>query len=150
MTSVLSEESFTETHGSGWVLADGREVPGTKYARLVGPRVPDLRGLFLRGINVGRADAFADPDGERTPGSTQGDTTALPKDSFKTDTQGQHNHGNKNVGNGAGRHLTGRHEGPAFGAPKIPPDGSHRHEVVGGDSETRSKNAAVFYYIRVG
>ena len=41
--------------GGRWVQADGRAVPGTKYATYIGTHVPDLRGCFLRGKNYGRA-----------------------------------------------------------------------------------------------
>jgi len=68
-------ESFNPTV-SIWSLADGREVKGSAYSRESGrDRVPDLRGTFLRGLNVGRQDGWQDPAGlNRRPGSMQEDS----------------------------------------------------------------------------
>lgn len=45
-----------------WVLADGRDVTGSRFQKaLIRRSVPDLRGLFLRGANEGRADGRQDP-----------------------------------------------------------------------------------------
>jgi hypothetical protein len=149
VTSTLSEPQFLSIHGAGWVLADGREVPGTKYASSVSPKVPDLRGMFLRGINAGRSDQYADPDGDRTAGSIQSESTALPKAGFTTTHAGTHNHAGRFVGNGAGAHQPGPSGGPAYDSQPIIPDGDHTHTVIGGDAETRPRNIAVYFYIRV-
>lgn len=73
----------------GWLLCDGREFETTQYPELYeaigqswGGRqetagevtvdyfnIPDMRGMFPRGANNGRADVFADPNaGTRTDG----------------------------------------------------------------------------------
>jgi hypothetical protein len=147
--STLQESQFVSVHGAGWVLADGRDVTGTKYASSVSAKVPDLRGMFLRGINAGRTGQYADPAGDRAAGSYEDDATALPKSGFATSKAGSHNHAGKYVGNGAGAHESGSHGGPAYESQPIIADGDHSHVVTGGDSETRPKNAAVYYYIRV-
>jgi hypothetical protein len=60
---------------AGWLLCDGRAVDRNVYSNLFraigeswgkGDRVtfhlPDLRGVFLRGVNHGRSGPYADPD----------------------------------------------------------------------------------------
>ena len=63
---------------SGWVLCDGRELHKSTYNKLYSKistywntdkgqgadffRVPDLRGVFLRGANGSRNDEFKDPE----------------------------------------------------------------------------------------
>lgn len=47
VSSVLSEAQFRKAYGPDWVVADGRAVPNTAFAREVAPSVPDLRGRFL-------------------------------------------------------------------------------------------------------
>jgi hypothetical protein len=55
---VQFAQAIGESEGSSsdrrtWILADGREVIGTRFAILTqGKPVPDLRGMFLRGIMV--------------------------------------------------------------------------------------------------
>jgi microcystin-dependent protein len=60
----------------GWFICDGTPVSRVQYATLfsvIGTssgtgdgattfNLPDLRGMFLRGMNGGRSDGFADPD----------------------------------------------------------------------------------------
>lgn len=149
VSSIFPESLFVRLHGPGWVLADGRDVTGTKYAFLGSSKVPDLRGMFLRGMNAGRTDQYADPGGNRVVGSYEDDTTALPKLGFRTTNAGTHNHGGKYVGNGPGMHQTGPHGGPAYDSQPISMDGDHSHILTDGDPETRPKNVAVYFYIRV-
>jgi hypothetical protein len=53
---MLTESQFQTVYGSGWILADGRDVSGSAYHTLTGRvTVADLRGVFLRAKNNGRA-----------------------------------------------------------------------------------------------
>lgn len=75
--SLLSEAQFQAQNGSGWVLADGRNVAGSKYTTVTGATtVPDCRGVALRGKNNGRADGFQNPDGELALGALQDQATS--------------------------------------------------------------------------
>ena len=92
--SMLAPEAFAQLVGDDgtynpstatWVPADGRDVPGSRYAReLHSTRVPDVRGLFIRSLNYterGRdrlrenaaGKSSADPDSSRQPGDFQAD-----------------------------------------------------------------------------
>lgn len=76
--SVLTEAQFTSEVGSGWTLADGKDVTGSDYHTLTGVSVvPDLRGKFLRGKNHSRADGGADPYGDKALGSEHGYKTGV-------------------------------------------------------------------------
>jgi len=108
----------------GWLLCDGRSLSKSadneKYLDLSnaigelwgsgsdGPgldqfNIPDLRGVFLRGVNGDRNDSFADPDKDsRTPlgpgavanavGSLQDNATTLPNTGFTANGAGTHTH----------------------------------------------------------
>jgi len=95
ISSMLDPVNFARAVGdplnfdpntSKWVAADEEtKIPGTKYAELTGNReIPDLQGMFLRGLNNfgtnGRADEFRDIDGYRDVGGKQGDATRIQND----------------------------------------------------------------------
>lgn len=72
--SMLTEEQFILENGGGWVLADGRDVTGSKYATVTGnTTVPDMRGQFLRGKNNTRSDGQENPDGDVALGNQAND-----------------------------------------------------------------------------
>lgn len=61
-SAFLTETQFQGQFGTGWILADGRSVTGSRYASLTGSAsVPDLRGVVLRGKNNGRNDGKENP-----------------------------------------------------------------------------------------
>ncbi|UCF84712.1 MAG: hypothetical protein JSV50_03520, partial [Desulfobacteraceae bacterium] len=92
-------------------------------------KLPDLRGLFLRGINKDRTDGREDPEGEREAGSYQ-------EDELQT-----HNH---RIGNTwADTDTKGYRYYMGHGAF----DNFLTHST--GGKKTRPKNAAVFWYIKV-
>lgn len=83
VASVLEPKIFlSEGRNERWHLADRSSIPiGSAYEKLVSnatidskDRLPDLRGVFLRGINSGRSDSKQDPEGDkRVAGSYQSD-----------------------------------------------------------------------------
>ena len=82
VASMLSPRQMNEEAGNLWVPADGRNsLPTWSYTQLTGEtKVPDLRGMFLRGVNDSdegiRNDGKQDPDVQRRPGTYQGDGIA--------------------------------------------------------------------------
>jgi len=124
---------------SKWSPADGRQVPNSAFETITAEaRVPDLRGQFLRGLNWFDKDqtsqvnpARKDPE-DRTRGSYQ-------EDDFK-----KHNHSIP---------------GPAAVGHIVSSANNFFNEPVGrqspiqtndrGGDETRPRNIAVFYYIRI-
>ncbi|MBI9076416.1 MAG: hypothetical protein JEZ02_13500 [Desulfatibacillum sp.] len=135
--SMLSPDKFAQLpEGTKWTLANGRSVPNTRYAELVGPTVPDLRGMFLRGLNEGRTDGKQDPDNNRKPGDEQ---DQMFKEHF-------HNFYSNVYDAGGGDNASWvAHDPGAFGYGHINPPPT---KAAGGE-ETRPNNVAVYYYIKI-
>ncbi len=82
VSSILPPDKFAKAVGDvdlpepSWILADGRSINGAStYSQLTGDvKIPDLRGMFLRGMNEGRADGNEDPDRNRIVGQLQMDS----------------------------------------------------------------------------
>lgn len=87
--SMLTEIQFQSELNVGWILAAGQDVTGSKYQIVTGnTHVPDLRGIFLRGKNNGRA-VNSSPDsplGTLTSGSLRTHTHPIAA------TTGGHTH----------------------------------------------------------
>jgi hypothetical protein len=132
---------------SRWSPADGREVPGSAFAFATSKaRVPDLRGMFLRGLNasepnVVRTDEYADPEANRQVGSLQ-------RDAF----QG-HGHRYENSGttahnpNGTFMGVNGNND--FSGVRILEPKTIDIYGPVRAGKETRPTNIAVYYYVRI-
>jgi len=140
-----------------WAFADGT-LPNdaTTYTR----KFPDLRGMFLRGVNYGRIDDYSDP-GQRT---NDGDVNFAG--SFEKNTFQGHSHacGLAGVGPMAGRYsnidtgiiYSGRYEGssdPAaptsLGTKTSPPVTDGVDGTPNFSKETRPSNVAIYWYIKV-
>lgn len=177
--SVLSWAGMLEAIPHNWRLADGEMVSraefptlfnviGTSWGEGTNPdefRLPDLRGMFLRGVShgsgndpdaAGRAgNAFSSNSGDSV-GSIQADATRRPSNAFVTDDPGDHTHGDPTWNGLAGPfEVATVNRGPGgvdYGAQsaRTTPGGHHVHRIVGGgDAETRPKNAYVYFIIRV-
>lgn len=154
---------FWSSRYSKWAPADGRSVPLSKFVTATSrPDVPDLRGVFLRGLNFFSSDQpyavkpeQADPD-SRTLGSFQ-------QEAFK-----KHNHGGR-TGNDSPDHSHERNGYPfkvdygndnytqnqdtpknGYGRQTDGANTRHQHPIdFEGGNETRPKNVAIYYYIRI-
>ena len=158
--SMLTAAQFTAAagpDGPNWVLADGRNVAGSRYAQITGSNtVPDLRGAFLRGSGARAANTSWAGGGV---GTYVEDTTRRPRNTNfggTVDANGQHGHGivgNALVTTNTGGHNlepgnTGAHEGQVL--PQW--DGNHAHTfsvTTGGDTETAPKHFNVNYFLRI-
>ena len=164
VASVLKPQVFLRNgRNKKWRLSDASVIPpDSLYAMLVkeagiegGDRLPDLRGMFLRGLNVGREDGRGDPDGvDRKAGEFQGGATKRPNRSFvgNTGMAGRHTH----TIEGAEPVLTGTEEdfqrNKRSRETETAPEGRHYHTVEitgGGDAETRPGNISVYFYIKI-
>ena len=163
--SMLTEAQFIAAAGSdgpNWVLADGRNVAGSRYAQITGSNtVPDLRGAFLRGSGTRAANTSWAGGGV---GTYVEDTTRRPRNTNfggTTGTDGSHTHtanpdGYYSVKSSSGTWAVGSatvHDGrDSRMTLSTSTAGAHSHNVVingGGDTETRPKSYAVNYYIRI-
>lgn len=131
IASYLQPSQVKERYGEEWVLADGRDVStNTAFYKETGmTKIPDLRGIFLRGLNAGRNDGLGDPE-TRLLGSYQYDDLT------------SHRH-KINTGGIWGRSFKGEDGSPHTAYEKEVETGS------AGGIETRPKNIAIYYYIKV-
>jgi hypothetical protein len=135
VASMLAPEKYSEMMGrdsANWTLADGR-VASTEYFNATGKsNIPDLRGAFIRGLNVDRDDGKEDPEGNlRIAGDYQ-------QDEFKS-----HSHTFRN-------HSIGGTDDGSFGITRNEQLPYQWLAVTSsGGSETRPKNVAVYWYIKI-
>jgi hypothetical protein len=138
----------------GWLLCDGGMYSTTEYPELFDAigynwgttdpdtfRVPDLRGVFLRGVNGGISDNYADPNSGSRVSRYSGGNIGNTVGSYQADEFKSHSHTYKNtlmiIGNG------GYHGGGSYGGSSQNPPVNN----TGGD-ETRPRNAYVNYIIK--
>lgn len=157
---LVGDKTNFDTRTSQWVPADGRSVAGSRYASVVTSTAPDLRGIFIRGLNHSekdrvRKDVYADVIHDRVAGSFQKGATKLPINNFQVSIDPGHTHGDPTwSGQGGPYELAVQNRGPGgsdFGAQsaRTTKDGNHGHKITGGDNETRPKNIAMYYYIKI-
>lgn len=155
---------------AGWLLCNGSSKAKTgMYQKLfdaIGTawgddggnfRVPDLRGMFLRGTNEGRTGTYADPI-NRNVGDLQTDLLKSHNHNGSTSTNGSHTHNASSayrylvkvgVNTGGGGFDTTAGEPTLTSAQAIQNAGNHSHTISSdGGVETRPKNAAVVYIIK--
>lgn len=139
---AIGEQVGDDATNRTWILADGRDVSGTDYAKTAGSNaVPDLRGMFLRGLNAGRSDGkedpgnlYTDPKYERQPGNFQDEAVGIHDHEFAWFPEEK----------GSSR-LPATWFG---GATESQTDIFNPIRPTPGP-ETRPKNVAVYYYIRI-
>jgi len=128
-----------DTLNSTWSPLDGRAVTGSRYATVTGSNtLPDARGMFLRGLNEFdnirgvRADGNQDPQAGRLVGQYQADDY-LSHQHTVTEMIADNN-------------IDGVDSTTTF-------SGEHHNEQratgLAGGAETRAKNIALYYYIKI-
>jgi len=138
---------------SKWSPCDGRPLPNSKYAKIVSQtNAPDLRGLFLRGLNS-FDDSYTLPPQDPSQLSTDPKSVGL----YQSDALKMHEHritsstnvlrfvegGNLKGGDGAA--FMNAINNPAKGGGAL----LTTDNDGGSAAETRPKNVAVFYYIKI-
>jgi hypothetical protein len=129
IASYLTPLQIQENYGDEWVLANGDDVSTkSQFFKITGKtRLPDLRGVFLRGMNF---EGGKDPD-TRDVGDYQ-------EDAFKKHDHDLVFHRQSFQGSGG------------KGKPAMDePDGEISGKPDQGASETRPKNVAVYFYIKI-
>jgi microcystin-dependent protein len=154
--SMLTENQFATVlgpvEGSKWVLADGRNCTGTKYAQITGKtNLPDLRGAFLRSAGKNNNGKVSWDGG--TAGSWFEDSTALPKRAFVISDSGNHDHGVGGLSgvfaNAGGHDLVAGTSGSPEGTRVFAWSGNHSHNISGGDAQTAPVHVALNTFIKV-
>lgn len=148
VSSVLDYNSFVELNKfkvtnkmseAIWVPCDGRNVKASKYGEFVG-NVPDLRGVFLRGVN----EYGVDFPGVSLVNATQANPDNVQAGVFQSDSFKAHNH---NLGDAGKADWDGK---VGENRQRVTNSGGNGivTSVVGGN-ETRPKNITVYYYIKI-
>jgi Protein of unknown function (DUF2793) len=161
--SWLSETEFNGIlvaagENGKWVLADGRDVTGSDFAKVTGlSNVPDLRGSYFRAAGQNNNHLTAWDGG--THRGYMNHATARPTTAFTgtTNDPGNHDHGIQGdwhviVTEKGGHDLHPGGGGNPEGNAPITPQGAHTHTVTingGGDAETRPSTYSVNTYIKV-
>jgi len=184
----LNDTIQQQLHQAGWLICDGRELKREQYPELFQAiktnygnettdtfKIPDFRGVFLRGLDLGRQ---LDP--ERTLGHYQQDTNQHHSHTGNTQIAGNHQHEAQMAAAGQHRHLleaegfwftskqrnerramtdvvddnqeyrttaNGEHQHTLM----IKPSGEHQHPLMiqaQGEHESRPKNYPVIYIIK--
>ena len=127
----------------GWLLCDGSAVPeGSQYDKLralVNGKLPDLRGVFLRGAGQNGEAAYRyEGDASRAIGSLQLDEFKAHVHAFDDFTFSENNGVPGKAWGSAGKSDIDNSPGSPF-----------KHETAAaGGGETRPKNAAVNWIIK--
>jgi microcystin-dependent protein len=153
---------------AGWLLCDGSSKAKTgvyqKLYEAIGSlwgvegdnfKIPDLRGMFLRGTNEGRTDVWKDPD-TRAVGTFQTDENKVHNHTGSTlSTDGAHTHTTPvpNTQRGVAAVLNNDADYYRYnytGNVTSSSDGNHSHNLSIANSgiESRPKNAAIVYIIK--
>lgn len=122
---------------SKWAPADGRDVPNSGFEKVASRNnIPDLRGQFLRGLNQfdDEQTSVVLPNKKDPDNRTRGD--------FQDDEIKSHSH--KTLGQYQQFSLSG----PGSMMELVYGTGVHTTDATGG-LESRPKNTAIFYYIRI-
>lgn len=131
--SLLSVEDFQKYNGKEWVLLDGKtNIADTDLPKSV-DKLPDARGVFLRGKNYDRSTETGNPDGDKDIGTGQSDTL---QNHTHTVTYGEYTNG-FGFPDRAGREVLG---------PAKETNGVHSGRV---SSETRPRNITVNTFVKI-
>lgn len=139
--SVLDSIQFQRLHGAGWIMMDGRPIQKSDLCtELEICQVPDARGVFIRGMNMGRAAATGDPEGDRAVGG------------FQADVLGRHQHTLPSPLDQAGHTVNGNGTRARIDVDDGPPYSGivwNTTTNFAGATETRPRNVALYMYIKI-
>ncbi|HEV7588859.1 MAG TPA: hypothetical protein VGO40_12155 [Longimicrobium sp.] len=139
--SILDLTHFQARNGPGWVFMNGAPIPDSDLCRNEGIcTLPDARGVFIRGMNVGRPSATGDVDSNRPVGA------------FQPDTFASHRHSLPSPLDEAGHTINGNGTRARIDVDDGPPWGGHTWSTTtnaAGSAETRPRNIALYTYIKI-
>jgi len=151
--SLLNYKEFLEVNGLSlpkneqnaiWVPCDGRQIGKNKgtYGAFFEGVVPDLRGLFLRGVNdMGNAHSTTPHQIQKHKNPDNKHAGEFQADEFKEHRhKGSYGYYKPAGVGGESFHLVSSKNGQGRNDWSVQPDGGH---------ETRPKNLTVYYYIKI-
>jgi microcystin-dependent protein len=157
--AVVAFAGPTNNLPNGYLFCDGSAVSRTTYASLFAAigtawgtgdgsttfNLPDMRGVFLRGVNGTRSDGFADPGDGRI--SIAGGNTGNAVGSYQADMFASHQHATVAY-NGAAAYGSQANSGQSVDGYGVSGSYPLNYTAPTGGSETRPKNAYVNYIIK--
>ena len=157
--ALAGEEREFDARFNRWAPCDGRDIAGSRLEEAADDtdaegsfeKAPDLRGVFLRGLN--QFDEYENDYTESPVPPEREDPEGLREAvHFQEANVGAHSHASR--GGGAGGKTCVRH-GYGDKSCGLWHDGDHTQEKEGGETlnnpggETRPKNVAVHYYMKI-
>ncbi|MCX7562430.1 hypothetical protein OS176_02540 [Xanthomonadaceae bacterium XH05] len=143
--SIADYKAFMEMNGyppGDWVPCDGRELPkDSLYAIHVSPFAPDLRGVFLRGVN--EMEVGATGVAPVAPG--RGNPENKMAGQYQEDAFASHKHG-------FSRGKYGGSNPASFPADERKTHGDaeyHNETRREGAEETRPRNVSGYFYLKI-
>ena len=150
---VGTQSSLIDLSNNGWLLCDGSQLEIKDYTDLygaIGPafggdgtttfNLPDLQGMFLRGVDGGTG---RDPDAAARTGQSSTGNTGNSVGSVQQDAFAKHAHA-------LGPDNNGYHACGEYSVYNIGTQTPNATGVSGGSTETRPKNVYVYYLIWSG
>lgn len=132
--SILEPNVFKEVYGhEAWVLFDDRDIKDSELSTLTSiSKLPDARGVFIRGMNATRSKENGDTNGDRPIGEYQSDMVGphvhtIPNITFQKAPNGN---------------LMG--DGAAELYPVL-----NLQTAINNGLETRPRNIALYTYIKI-
>jgi hypothetical protein len=159
MTSALSPAEISKAYPKFfdlWLPADGRSAPPrSAYSRLKGGldvRVPDLRSVFLRGLN--QFDGGHEPVGEDRADPDTRAALSYQSDALQTHRHNSEHHGAPGIyDSSAGTGPSARSSAASYKNRPVflilEPSNVPGRRHVNVSPETRPKNVAVYFYVRI-
>lgn len=140
-TGDLTNPKNWNEQKSKWAPCDGRPVPNSKFQTLAtNATAPDLRGLFVRGLNSFDRNYTVDPKDKSQLNPLNPQTPGV----YELDAFKEHDHGLNssvlNVGVGGGLQIVNATPKRTY---------TPRTDFTGDKFETRPKNVSLYYYIRI-
>ncbi|MFN0068292.1 MAG: phage tail protein [Limisphaerales bacterium] len=148
---------------AGWLLCDGRELRAEDHPQLAAAlgrawggeggrfRLPDLRGRFLRGVNLGATSG--DPDAAARLAAAPGGNVGNEVGTVQEDALGPHTHAVLGAARATGGGIEGTAQALRFFAqtgpdPEAPLVANGEAIAANPGTETRPRNAAVNWIIK--
>jgi hypothetical protein len=130
---------------SNWAPCDGRQINGSDFFNLTNQsNTPDLRGAFLRALNV--FDRYENDNGINSVIEQQKDPQSdRVRGSFQADEFRKHSHF---ISQEAARYVD-RDDYNNSGWIRPYPTSHNINTAETGGAETRPKNVAIYYYIKI-
>lgn len=153
----LNERASFNAKKSTYAPCDGRSVTGSYYSEVTDKtKTLDLRGMFLRGLNMFYEDEQAGPLDQSKADPDSRSIGDYQEDDFKKHNHGGGNHshnilGESGAAGGNQSFITGDRRSSTQWSGNNNSMVYNSGEIIDteGGEETRPKNIAVYYYMRI-